>query len=109
MKKRRNTRLAQTHFWDIFRQSNTYDHDLADAGDFFDVGVKILKVVVVVVWWLWWCWFSSSSGGGLRLVLGVVVVVVVITRARTHTCSYTYSVIHALHLRSHSHFWLLNK
>ena len=44
MKKRRATRVAHTHFWDIFRQSNTYDHDLAEAGDIFDIGVKILKV-----------------------------------------------------------------
>ena len=44
MKKRRATRIAHTHFWDIFRQSNTYDHDLAEAGDIFDIGVKILKV-----------------------------------------------------------------
>ena len=44
MKKRRTTRIAHTHFWDIFRQSNTYDHDLAEAGDVFDIGVKVLKV-----------------------------------------------------------------
>ena len=49
MKKRRATRIAHTHFWDIFRQSNTYDHDLAEAGDIFDIGVKILKVLLIII------------------------------------------------------------